>query len=126
MRAPLGMDARSGAPYPCQHVSGNGRALRGSLPMSTRLWEWTRAPGLLTYVNTSLGMEARSGAPYPCQHFSENGSALRGSLPMSIHLCFAVCCRECQYFQCLSWSSLLLSSAKTTMITLWERGNITK
>lgn len=39
-------------------------------------------------------------------------------VPMSMHLCLAVCCRECQYFQCLSWSSLLLSSANTTMITL--------
>lgn len=43
------------------------------------------------------------------------------SLPISIHLCLAVCCLECQYFQWRSWSSLLLSSANTTMITLWKR-----
>lgn len=43
------------------------------------------------------------------------------SLPMSMHLCLAVCCLECQYFQCLSWSSLVLSSANTTIITLWKK-----
>lgn len=40
--------------------------------------------------------------------------------PMSRTLCLAVCCRECQYFQYFSCSSLFLSSLKTTMTTLWE------
>lgn len=41
--------------------------------------------------------------------------------PISIHLCLAVCCLECQYFQCLSWSSLLFSSPNTTITTLWKK-----
>lgn len=41
---------------------------------------------------------------------------------MSSTLCLAVCCRECQYFQFFSCSSLTLSSPKTTMMTLY--GNI--
>ncbi len=39
--------------------------------------------------------------------------------PMSRTLCFAVCWRECQYFQYLSCSSRFLSSLNTTMMTLW-------
>lgn len=45
--------------------------------------------------------------------------------PISIHLCLAVCCLECQYFQCLSWSSLLFSSPNTTITTLWKKHFIT-
>lgn len=41
--------------------------------------------------------------------------------PMSRTLCLAVCCRECQYFQYFSCSSLFLSSLKTTMTTLYEK-----
>lgn len=40
---------------------------------------------------------------------------------MSSTLCLAVCCRECQYFQFFSCSSLPLSSPKTTMITLYRK-----
>lgn len=40
--------------------------------------------------------------------------------PMSMQRCLAVCCLECQYFQCLSWSSRVLSSANTTMMTLCQ------
>lgn len=45
------------------------------------------------------------------------------NLPMSRTLCFAVCCRECQYFQYLSCSSLFLSSLKTTITTLCRGKN---
>lgn len=41
-------------------------------------------------------------------------------LPISRHLCLAVCCLECQYFQCFSWSSLHFSSPNTTITTLWK------
>lgn len=40
------------------------------------------------------------------------------NLPMSRHLCLAVCCLECQYFQCFSWSSLHFSSPNTIITTL--------
>lgn len=45
------------------------------------------------------------------------------SLPMSRTLCFAVCCRECQYFQYFSCSSRFLSSLKTTITTLCRGEN---
>lgn len=45
-------------------------------------------------------------------------------LPISRHLCLAVCCLECQYFQCFSWSSLHFSSPNTTITTLWPQINI--
>lgn len=45
------------------------------------------------------------------------------NLPMSRTLCFAVCCRECQYFQYFSCSSRFLSSLKTTITTLCRREN---
>ena len=40
---------------------------------------------------------------------------------MSRHLCLAVCCLECQYFQCFSWSSLHFSSPNTTITTLCQQ-----
>lgn len=47
------------------------------------------------------------------------------NLPMSRTLCFAVCCRECQYFQYFSCSSRFLSSLKTTITTLCRGENHT-
>lgn len=47
------------------------------------------------------------------------------SSPISMHLCLAVCCLECQYFQCLSWSSLVFSSPNTTITTLWKKHGVT-
>lgn len=43
---------------------------------------------------------------------------------MSKHLCLAVCCLECQYFQCFSWSSRHFSSPNTTITTLWRHEEI--
>lgn len=48
------------------------------------------------------------------------------NLPMSRTLCFAVCCRECQYFQYFSCSSRFLSSLKTTITTLCRAGRTTQ
>ena len=45
---------------------------------------------------------------------------------MSRTLCFAVCCRECQYFQYFSCSSRFLSSLKTTITTLCRAGRTTQ
>lgn len=61
-----------------------------------------------------------------CHEENMGPEIIGNSLPMSMHLCLAVCCLECQYFQCLSWSSLHFSSPNTTITTLCKKQHMVK